>query len=131
MTSALPTRGQGPLSLHAHLPERSSPSRVRFAAQTTRALDRSGPFRNLILRQGKGGQCKALSLDRVNKVEASLQVPASLASTAYSDRRNALFTSSESALKNSRSLKSPESFPKFSEGKSLTFLWKSRRLRGC
>ena len=47
-----------PLSLHRHLPERSSPSRVRSAAQKPRALDRSGPFRKLILREGKGGNCK-------------------------------------------------------------------------
>jgi hypothetical protein len=49
----------GPLSLLPHVPERSSPSRVRSgksfqlqkrfssAAQTARALDRSGPFRRL------------------------------------------------------------------------------------
>ena len=51
--------GAGRLSLHHHLPERSSPSSVRYAAQTPRALDASGPFRNLILRSGKGGSCKA------------------------------------------------------------------------
>ena len=33
-----------PLSLQSHLPERSSPSRVRFATQNRRALDSSGPF---------------------------------------------------------------------------------------
>ena len=33
----------------------------------------------------------------MNNLKASLQVPASLASTAYSDRRNALFTSPEYA----------------------------------
>jgi hypothetical protein len=37
----------GPLSLLPHVPERSSPSRVRFAAHKPRALDRSGPFRRL------------------------------------------------------------------------------------
>jgi hypothetical protein len=46
----IPTRGTppetpGPLSLLPHVPERSSPSRVRFAAQNARALDGSGPFR--------------------------------------------------------------------------------------
>ncbi len=46
----IPARGTppetpGPLSLLLHVPERSSPSRVRFAAQKPRALDRSGPFR--------------------------------------------------------------------------------------
>ena len=35
----------GPLSLPSHVPERSSPSRVRCAAHKPRALDRSGPFR--------------------------------------------------------------------------------------
>jgi len=33
-----------PLSLSPKLPERSSPSRVRFAAPTSCALDRSGPL---------------------------------------------------------------------------------------
>ena len=37
-------------------------------------------------------------LDHVNNLQASLQVPVSLASTAYSDRRNVLFTSPEYAL---------------------------------
>ena len=40
-----PPETPGPLSLLPHVPERSSPSRVRFAAQTRRALDGSGPFR--------------------------------------------------------------------------------------
>ena len=40
----------------------------------------------------------AYPLDDVNNLQASLQVPASLASTAYSDRRNTLFTSPESAV---------------------------------
>ena len=48
----IPARGTppetpGPLSLLPHVPERSSPSRFRFAAQNPRALDRSGPFRRL------------------------------------------------------------------------------------
>ena len=47
-----------PLSLHDHLPERSSPSSVRFAAQNRRALDDSGPFRRLIYEEGKGGNRK-------------------------------------------------------------------------
>jgi hypothetical protein len=47
-----------PLSLLPHLPERSSPSRVRYAAPKPRALDRSGPFRKRILIEGKGGNCK-------------------------------------------------------------------------
>ena len=49
-----------PLSLLRHLPERSSPSRVRFAAQNRRALDRSGPFRKLILDKGKGANAKTV-----------------------------------------------------------------------
>ncbi len=40
-----PPETPGPLSLLSHVPERSSPSRVRFAAPKPRALDRSGPFR--------------------------------------------------------------------------------------
>lgn len=48
-----------PLSLHRHLPERSSPSRVRFAAQNRRALDRSGPFRKLVLDKGKGANANS------------------------------------------------------------------------
>ena len=48
----IPSRGTppetpGPLSLLPHVPERSSPSRVRFAAHKPRPLDRSGPFRRL------------------------------------------------------------------------------------
>ena len=48
----IPARGTppetpGPLSLLPHVPERSSPSRVRFAAHKPRALDRCGPFRRL------------------------------------------------------------------------------------
>lgn len=48
-----------PLSLLLQLPERSSLSRVRFAAPTARALDSSGPFQNQNqLGEGKGGYCK-------------------------------------------------------------------------
>jgi len=48
----IPARGTppetpGPLSLPPYVPERSSPSRVRFAAHKPRALDGSGPFRRL------------------------------------------------------------------------------------
>ena len=43
----------GPLSLPLHVPERSSPSRVRFAAHKPRALDRSGPFRRFTNDKGK------------------------------------------------------------------------------
>jgi len=42
-----PPETRGPLSLLPQVPERSSPSRVRFAAHKPRALDRSGPFRRL------------------------------------------------------------------------------------
>ena len=70
-----------PLSLHRHLPERSSPSRVRFAAQNRRALDRCGPFRKLILDKGKGANATMLTrppnpkirsppLDDVNNLKA-------------------------------------------------------------
>lgn len=52
----LPT---SPLSLPPHLSERSSPSRVRSAAQNQRALDRSGPFRTRTLEKGKGATAKA------------------------------------------------------------------------
>jgi len=37
----------GTLSLLPHVPERSSPSRVRSAAHKPRDLDRCGPFRRL------------------------------------------------------------------------------------
>ena len=40
-----PPETPGPLSLPPYVPERSSPSRVRFAAHKPRALDGSGPFR--------------------------------------------------------------------------------------
>ena len=42
-----PPETPGPLSLLPDVPERSSPSRVRFAAHKPRALDRCGPFRRL------------------------------------------------------------------------------------
>jgi hypothetical protein len=45
---AVPASGGGnqtsPLSLLTNVSERSSPSRIRSAAQNRRALDRSGPF---------------------------------------------------------------------------------------
>jgi hypothetical protein len=59
MIGAMPCSPASPLSLHRHLPERSSPSRVRFAAQKQRALDRSGPFRKLISDKGKGANAKS------------------------------------------------------------------------
>jgi|SRR5215472_9294021 len=40
-----PPETPGPLSLPPQVPERSSPSRVRYAAHKPRALDGSGPFR--------------------------------------------------------------------------------------
>jgi hypothetical protein len=43
----------GPLSLPLYVPERSSPSRVRFAAHKPRALDCSGPFRRFTNDKGK------------------------------------------------------------------------------
>jgi hypothetical protein len=59
MIAAPMRHAASPLSLHRHLPERSSPSRVRSAAQNPRALDRSGPFRTLTLEKGKGATAKA------------------------------------------------------------------------
>lgn len=55
-----PPETPGPLSLSPHLPERSSLSRVRFAAQTARALDRlrAVPKKPLLLTRGKAGKCK-------------------------------------------------------------------------
>src|SRR6202142_3827308 len=47
------------LFFHTHVPERSSPSRVRFAAQKRRALDRSGPFRRFHLEKGKGANANS------------------------------------------------------------------------
>src|SRR5437868_5655458 len=54
-----PARGESPLnprplSLLFDVPERSSPSRVRCAAQKARALDCSGPFRKADWDEGKG-----------------------------------------------------------------------------
>jgi hypothetical protein len=57
-----------PLSLHYHLSERSSPSRVRCAAQNPRALDRSGPFRTLTLEKGKGANAKPNPLSACSSV---------------------------------------------------------------
>jgi len=42
-----------PLSLPPQVPERSSPSRVRFAAHKPRALDCCGPFRRIPNEKGK------------------------------------------------------------------------------
>ena len=55
-----PPETPGPLSLLPHVPERSSPSRVRYAAQTRRALDCSGPFRRLTNEKGKRANAKPL-----------------------------------------------------------------------
>ncbi len=49
------------------LPERSSPSRVRYAAQNARALDRSGPFRNHPQTRERGPMQRH-ALDHVNNV---------------------------------------------------------------
>ena len=66
-----PPETPGPLSLQPHVPERSSPSRIRSgesfqtrkrfssAAQRPRALDGSGPFRRVHLDKGKGANAKA------------------------------------------------------------------------
>ncbi len=60
----IPARGEppetpAPFPLPTNLSERSSPSRVRSAAQKSRALDRSGPFPTTHLDQGKGANAKA------------------------------------------------------------------------
>ena len=47
-------RATGSLSFTPHLAERSSPSRVRYAAQNQRALDCSGPFHRLDRYERKG-----------------------------------------------------------------------------
>ena len=59
MRAAMRQPATSPLSLHRHLSERSSPSRVRCAAQNPRALDRSGPFRKLSSEKGKGANAKS------------------------------------------------------------------------
>ena len=56
-----PPETPGPLSLRLHIPQRSSPSRVRSAAQNPRALDCSGPFRTAHLQEGKGANAKPSS----------------------------------------------------------------------
>jgi hypothetical protein len=50
----IPPETPGPLSLLPHVPERSSPSRVRCAAHNPRALDRSGPFQALPMTRERG-----------------------------------------------------------------------------
>ena len=65
----IPARGAppetpGPLSIPSYVPEQSSPSRVRFAAHKTRALDGSGPFRRLTNDKGKRAKRKPFSLRR-------------------------------------------------------------------
>jgi len=64
-----------PLSLLRHLSERSSPSRVRSAAQNPRALDRSGPFRTRTLEKGKGATAKARPLSACSRVPPPLVGP--------------------------------------------------------
>jgi hypothetical protein len=54
-----PPETPGPLSLALQIAERSSPSRVRCAAQNRRALDCSGPFRTTHFDKGKGANAKA------------------------------------------------------------------------
>ena len=54
-----PPETPAPFPWDTKLPERSSPSRVRCAAQTPRALDRSGPFRTPHFDKGKGAHANA------------------------------------------------------------------------
>jgi hypothetical protein len=49
-----------PLALHDHVPERSSPSRVCFAAPNPRVLDCGGPFRRFSLRRERGPNARTL-----------------------------------------------------------------------
>ena len=55
-----PPETPGRLSLPLHLAERSSLSRVRSAALTSRALDSSGPFRRVCIEKGKAAIANAL-----------------------------------------------------------------------
>ncbi len=58
-----PPETPGPLSLLPHVPQRSSPSRVRLAAHKPRALDGSGPFRKLTqIRESGQMQCSLAAL---------------------------------------------------------------------
>jgi hypothetical protein len=54
-----PPETPGRLCLPLHVPERSSPSRVPFAAHQPRALDGSGPFRRFTNDKGKAATTKA------------------------------------------------------------------------
>jgi hypothetical protein len=74
MITGVPRRAS-PLSLHRHLSERSSPSRVRYAAQNQRALDRSGPFRTLTLEKGKGATAKGKTTLSCSRVPPSVGRP--------------------------------------------------------
>jgi len=62
---SLPIEGGGcdereaPFPFCLTLGERSSPSRVRYAAQNRRALDRSGPFPKTSYEKGKGANGNA------------------------------------------------------------------------
>src|SRR5258708_2781559 len=69
MMAGLSQCPDSPLFLPRHLPERSSPSRVRFAAQKPRALDCSGPFRKHMLE--KEGKCKVKTMPRLLLCTAS------------------------------------------------------------
>jgi hypothetical protein len=62
----IPARGTPPgaptrFPFGIDVPERSSPSRVRFAAHKPRALDGSGPFRRLTNKKGKRANANLLS----------------------------------------------------------------------
>ena len=104
-----------PLSLHLHVPEQSSPSRVRSgessqtrkrfssAAHKPRALAGCGPFRRLTYEKGKGQMQRQNTkstrrpVDDVNNLWHHVECQRALASTVIQIRRNALFTSPEYA----------------------------------
>jgi hypothetical protein len=71
-----PPETPGPLSLALQIPERSSPSRVRCAAQNRRALDCSGPFRTTHSDKGKGADAKATpGSSSITKGDISIEAP--------------------------------------------------------
>jgi hypothetical protein len=77
-----------PLSLQRHLPERSSPSRVRLAAQNRRALDRCGPFRKLFSEKGKGAHAKSTPPSVCNRVQPPVGRYTGLTKSMLTRRQN-------------------------------------------
>ena len=83
-----------PLSLPFQIPERSSPSRVRCAAPTSRALDVSGPFRTRAEMRERG------QLQRHNLIWSggALPPPVGRHRGMQPDRRNYFKEAATSAL---------------------------------